>query len=231
MLARIKTVYVMTQFVITVVVVIALMYMFRKNNRKIRRGWAKLQKYMMGYRVTKKGEIDEDAELLVINHQSLIDIILIEELHPKNICWVTKQELAKIPVFGHVVHAPRMIAVDRKDKRSMLKLFKTAKSRVKDGRVIAIFPEGTRGEGRKLLRFKKGTKFLAETLNLKIQPVVISGTRDVFDTKTMLAYSGDVSIKFLPSFYPTKDTSWFEDLQANMQKELDIELADNTSHR
>ncbi len=231
MLSKIKAILIMFEFIVTVMVVIVLMYIFGKNNRTVRRSWAKMQKYLMGYKIIKNGNIDEEANLIVINHQSLVDIIVLEDLHPKNLSWVTKDEINKLPIFGHIVKAPKMIAVKREDKRSMLKLFKDVKDRVSDNRVVAIFPEGTRGKGDKLLKFKNGTKFLAEKLNLKVQPIVISGSRKVFDSQNMTASCGNIHVKFLPSFYPKKDTTWFEDMQKNMQKELDFELANDTSYR
>jgi len=51
-----------------------------------------------------------------------------------------------------------MIIIDREDKKSLVKLIKDAKDRLSKGRVIAIFPEGTRGNGKKLLKFKAGAQ-------------------------------------------------------------------------
>lgn len=231
MLSKIRAIYTVVEFVVTIVITIIFMYLLGDNHRKARVVWAKMQKYLMGFKMHIDGKIDEEANILIINHQSLIDIVVLEDIHPKDLCWIAKQELADIPIFGHILKAPKMITVKREDKRSMLKLFKDVKDRVKKGRVIAIFPEGTRGEGQRLLKFKDGAKFLSESLKLKIQPVVICGSRRVLDSQNLQAHSGVVKIKFLPSFYPEKDTTWYEDLQINMQKELDIELANNTSYR
>lgn len=221
----------MIQFVITVLIVIVLMYIFRKKNRFIRQNWAKLQRFLVGYDIQTKGKADLEAKLLIINHQSLLDIVALEDLHPKNLCWVAKKEIEKIPLFGHIIHAPHMISVEREDKSSLLKLLKNAKDRVKKGRVIAIFPEGTRGDGKKLLEFKIGAKFLAQKLNLKVQPVVVSGSKAVLDSQTMQAHSGKITVHFLPSFNPNENKSWYQDMHTDMQRVLSHELSNNSSHR
>ncbi len=231
-LSKIKAIYAMFMMIFSVIlVVIPLMYIFRKTNRKIRKAWAKLQKYVLGYKIIKKGEIDKNANMLLINHQTLLDIVVLEELHPKDLCWITKEEIQKIPLFGHVVNAPRMIAIQRNDKRSLIKMLKDVRDRLDKGRVLAIFPEGTRSDGKKLLKFKGGAKLIAKKYNLTVQPVVIANAINILDSKTLNAKSGDVSITFLPSVKPTDDDSWYENVKSDMEKVLENELSKHPSHR
>lgn len=221
----------MIHFVITVLITIVFMYIFRTKNRKVRQIWARMQKYLMGYKIIVKGEIDENANILLINHQSLLDVVVLDELHPRDICWIAKEELGRIPLFGHIMIAPRMITVQREDKRSLMKLIKDVKDRLEHKRVIAIFPEGTRSNGDKLLKFKKGAKILSEKFDLIVQPIVVNGSRKVFDSKKMTASSGEIIVNFLPSIKAQKDTTWYEDIRLDMQKVLSDELANDTSHR
>lgn len=90
-----------------------------------------------------------------MNHQSLVDIVALETIYPKNLCWIAKKEIEDIPLFGHIIPAPRMISIDRSDKRSIIKMIKEGKERISEGRVLAMFPEGTRGYGDKLLKVSK----------------------------------------------------------------------------
>jgi 1-acyl-sn-glycerol-3-phosphate acyltransferase len=112
-----------------------------------------------------------------------------------------------------------MISVDRSNKSEMVKLLKRSKEVLNEGRVIAIFPEGTRRKGDKFLPFKIGTKILAEKLNVKIQPVVIVGSKEIIDEHKKEARGGEVKLIFLDSFYP-KDakSSWYEDLKDKMER-------------
>jgi len=231
MFAKIRAVWALVELSISIPITIALMYLFNTHHRRIRKTWAKLQSFFLGYTLIQKGTVDSEAKLLVMNHQSLLDIVAMEALHPADPCWVAKKEIENIPVFGHIMHPPKMISIDRSDRRSMVKLLKLAKERIEEGRVIAIFPEGTRGKGESLLKFQEGAKALAEKLNLKVQPAIITGTRRILDSQHFEARSGTVRITFLETIDPSADANWYENLRFAMKKALADELANPSSHR
>ena len=220
MISKIKALYVVLEFVITVGILIILMKLFNKNNKLLRNRWAKMQKYLIGYDIEIEGEPDSEAKLLLLNHQSLMDIVVLEDVYPADIAWVAKKEIAQIPFFGKILSVPDMITIDRESKASLVKLFKDAKDRLDKGRVVAIFPEGTRGRGDKILKFKAGSKILAQKLNLKVQPIVISGTRKVLDSQNLTCQSGTIKITYLPSINPKDDKEWYEKLYHDMKETL-----------
>ena len=191
-----------------------------KNHRKYRRIWAKFQRYFIRYKVKQIGEFDESADLIVINHKSMLDIIILEEAHPRDLAWVAKKEIGEIKILGGIISLPRMISLDRANPRSIVSLIKDAKDRLANNRVIAIFPEGTRGRGEKMLKFQEGAKILAQKLNLRIQPVVLKDTLKSFDVKNFIIKKSEISMKILPSFKPNGD-DWYENLQDEMQKAYD----------
>jgi 1-acyl-sn-glycerol-3-phosphate acyltransferase len=223
-LQKIKATSILIQFVITVTIVIILMAIFPKSHWKIRQTWAKMQRWFIGYDLNIDGAPDPEADMLIINHQSLLDIILLEATYPRNIAWVAKKEIADIPFFGKIITLPKNISINRDDKKSLLKLFADAKESLQNERVIAIFPEGTRGDGKKLAPFKAGTKLIASKLKLKVQPIVVVNTRDVLDSQNFLAKSGKVKLIYLDSFFVKDNKNWFEDVQKQMQEVLDNEL-------
>jgi len=220
MAGRLKALYVVFEFVLTVGILIILMKLFNKKNKILRQKWAKLQRYLIGYDIVEIGKPDPDAKLLLVNHQSLMDIVVLEDVYPADIAWVAKKEIADIPFFGQILSVPDMITIDRESKSSLVKLFKDAKDRLDKGRVVAIFPEGTRGRGDKILKFKAGSKLLAEKLNLKIQPIVIVGTRRVLDSQNLSCQSGTIKIIYLPSINPKDDKDWYEKLYRDMKETL-----------
>lgn len=230
MLSRIKALFIMVQFVFTILVTIILMYIFKKSTYKIRQSWAKMQTFLINFKIIQKGTPNLDAELILINHQSLLDITSLEAIYPKDLCWVAKKEIRDIPFFGHILEAPKMIIIDRKDRRSLVKLVKEAKDRLSKGRVIAIFPEGTRSDGKKILQFQNGAKFLAEKLGLKVQPVVVANTRYILDSQNIKAHSGSVIVRFLDVVDPKDDKNWYENINKNMQKILNDELTNFTNN-
>lgn len=231
MIARIRGVLIVIEFAISVLIVIALMYIFKKKSHSIRKKYSQLQLFLMGIKIKSIGKADEEASLYLVNHQSLVDIVVLEASGGKNKCWVGKQEIEDIPLFGHLMRAPKMISIDRKDRRSIIKIIKLSKERIKEGRVITMFPEGTRSDGKTLLEFQVGAKILAEKLNLKVQPIVLVNTKYLLDSKKILSRSGEVSVIYLDSIDPTKDENWYEKLKEDMQKRLTDELANISRHR
>ncbi|WP_333804390.1 lysophospholipid acyltransferase family protein [Sulfurospirillum sp.] len=224
-LSKIRGFYVMIEFVITVLMTIILMYAFRNNTHIIRRTWGRLQTFLMGFRIKQIGDVAPSATLLVLNHQSLVDIVALETIYPKNLCWIAKKEIEDIPLFGHIIPAPRMISIDRNDKRSLIKMIKEGKERVSEGRVLAMFPEGTRGRGDRLLKFQSGAKILAEKLELIVQPAIIVGARHILDSKSLDAHGGEVKVIYLDPINPKEDEQWFEKMYITMEERLALELA------
>ncbi len=222
-LGRLKAIWVSFEFFTTVTVVIFLMRLFNSKQWQIRRAWAKMQSYLTGYDLEIVGKPDPDTELLLLNHQSLLDIIILDASFPKDICWVAKKEIADMPFFGQILTLPKMIIIDRESKKSLVKLVAQAKEKLQEGRVVAMFPEGTRGDGKKLLPFKMGAKLLASKLDLKIQPAVIVNTRQILDSLNFTAKSGRVKIIYLDPVYPKEDKEWFSKLHEKMQEVIDKE--------
>ena len=205
MMAKIRAFFYFIYCVITIALVVLAMKIDNKNHRKYRRIWAKFQRYFIRYKVKQIGEFDESANLIVINHRSMLDIIILEEVHPRDLAWVAKKEIGEIKILGGIISLPRMIALDRSNPRSIVSLIKDAKDRLANNRVIAIFPEGTRGRGEKMLKFQEGAKILATKLNLRIQPIVLKDTLNSFDVKNFIIKKSEISMKILPSFKPNGD--------------------------
>jgi 1-acyl-sn-glycerol-3-phosphate acyltransferase len=229
-LSKIRYIFIAVEFALSTLLLILSMYIFRKNNRAFRRAWCSMQVKIMGIELEQKGTLDPDADMYLINHQSLLDIVVLESIHSKDLCWVAKKQIGELPIFGHILKAPRMIAIDRDSKKSLIKLIKDVKDMKEQNRPVCIFPEGTRGRGDKLLKFKSGSKVVASKLKLKVQPIVMTNTRDILDSKGFTANSGRVSVTYL-DVVDLEDEEWFEKAKESMQKVLDSELANSTSDR
>ena len=207
------------EFVISVVIVVFFMWLFNSKNRAIRKFWGRSQRFFSGYKLEVIGKFSDEANILLINHQSMLDIIVLEEIHPKNICWIAKAQIGKIPIIGKILSLPKMIAVERENKHSLIKLLSEAKDRVENGRVLAIFPEGTRSQTKELLPFKGGAKLLVEKLNLKVQPIVIVGS-DAMKVKEFSFKKADIKL-FCLDLVDTSKENWLEATRESMQKVLD----------
>jgi 1-acyl-sn-glycerol-3-phosphate acyltransferase len=182
--------------------------------------------------VTVKGKIDPDVQMLVLNHQSDVDIGVMETITMRDLAWVAKKELFDVPFFGLMLKLPKDIAVERDSKSALVKLLKDAKDRLDDGRIITIFPEGTRSSGKKMLPFKAGAQMLANKYSLRVQPLVLINTAHSYNSKTKSYNPGRVTVVFMDAFnVDKKDKDWYKNLRDSMQKVYDDELANSSSDR
>ena len=223
-MGKFRALFTIIQMIITVTITIILMYMFKKYNRKIRIAWASMQMKLLGIKLEIQGSIDESADMYLMNHQSVMDIILFEYLFARNTAWVAKKEIADIPWFGRILKAPDMIIVERESKSALVKLLKDTKEKLGQNRPIAIFPEGTRTDGKRLRKFKVGAKMMANKYKLKVQPLVIIGSLEILDSKKLTQTPGTVKIICLPTVEAQKGTTWYEDTEVLMRETLQKEL-------
>ena len=179
-----------------------------------------------------KGKEDPATQMYLINHQSDLDIAVMETISKKDLSWVAKKELFDVPFFGLAMSMPEDIPIERQSKTSLLRLLKNAKDRLNKGRVITMFPEGTRSTNGKMLPFKVGAKIVADKYQLKVQPVVLLETAECYNIKKFYYKPKTIKVVFMDSFIATKeDENWLNNLRVDMQKVYDDELADTSSDR
>lgn len=168
---------------------------------------------------------DNSANMFVMNHQGIIDIIAMEGAEKTDLQWVAKKQLFDTPWFGYLLKLPQMIEVDRENKSGLIKLLRHAKeTKEKTNRVIAIFPEGTRTDKQSLLKFKAGTRLIIEKLNMKIQPVIITNSKKLLNEHNKTAHSSTVHINYMETFHiDGNDKEWYSNLQKLMQNKIDEE--------
>lgn len=119
--------------------------------------------------------IDEESSLLIGNHKSGKDILLIayalKEYYPR---FMAKKELFSNKILDWFMTKAGAFPVDR-DKKDF-NAIKTAINLLKDNNIVVIFPEGTRNKTDEvILPFKKGTGSLALLAKTKIIPFAITG--------------------------------------------------------
>jgi 1-acyl-sn-glycerol-3-phosphate acyltransferase len=179
-----------------------------------------------------QGKEDSEVQMFLINHQSDLDIGIMETISKKDLTWVAKKELFEIPFFGLALKLPQNISVVRESKTSLVKLLKDAQTALDKQRVITMFPEGTRATQGTMLPFKSGAKIIADKFNLLVQPVVLIQTAKYYNGKEFYYKAGTITVVFMEPFLADKkDENWLQDLRVKMQKVYDDELANNPSHR
>ena len=222
-MARIRGIILLIQFSITVAITVVLMYIFKKHTHKVIKVWMNFQMFVLGIKLETQGKLDESCDMILMNHQSLLDIIVMEYIHSRDLAWVAKKEITDLFFFGHIIKAPKMISIDRENKAGIINLLKEAKDRLDKGRPIAMFPEGTRSNGKAMLSFKPGAKIVANKYNLRVQPIVLFNTRNIVDSKKLLATPGIVKVVYLEPVQADKNTDWFEKIEEKMNEAFNKE--------
>jgi 1-acyl-sn-glycerol-3-phosphate acyltransferase len=127
-----------------------------------------------GIRVHVSGleHVGSGAALIASRHQSAFDTFVWLTLVPR-CCYVLKDDLLRIPLFGPLMALTGMIAVDRSGGANALRgLVRDGERAVREGRQIVIFPEGTRAAPGAMLPLQPGVAALAARTRLPVIPVV-----------------------------------------------------------
>ena len=122
------------------------------------------------HRVPRKGPV-----ILAPNHASFLDPLLAGDGVRRRCCFLARDTLFRVPVLGSLISAvgtyplPRESISPRKSLELALKI-------LEKGRVLVLFPEGTRSRDGKLGNFRKGTAWIAKRSGVPVVPVRIVGS-------------------------------------------------------
>jgi 1-acyl-sn-glycerol-3-phosphate acyltransferase len=143
--------------------------------------------------------------MIVANHTSMVDIMLMLVSIKKPFVFVGKKELSKIPLFGFF-YKRTCILVDRNCSRSRGKVFESAQKRINQGLSICIFPEGKvpGDESIVLDEFKNGAFRLAIDHQLTIVPIAFLDNKKRYSYTVFSGKPGLLRVKIL-SFISTKN--------------------------
>ena len=107
--------------------------------------------------------------LIVANHTTPVDILTLVHLFGGAL--VSHQGVAKIPFFGWMARTTGTIFVDRENPKSGAKAIRGIRRRLKEGRDVIVFPEGTTFPGDEVREFKRGAFAAAGGVEAEILPV------------------------------------------------------------
>ncbi len=150
----------------------------------------------LGFHITKRIHIENidfsKPKIIVANHSSFLDILLVLMIHPKTLIMV-KSWVYNSPVFGIFI---RYAGFPYAKEGASMNLIEIQK-RIDEGYSIVIFPEGTRSVDGEMNRFHKGAFYLAQELKLDIQPIILIGVREVNPKNDILFNRGHLIVKAL----------------------------------
>ena len=169
---------------------------------KMARIWAKFILFGMGFYYKVKREqklIKKKSYMIVANHTSMTDILLMLAIIKNPFVFVGKKELVKIPLFGFF-YKRTCILVDRKSPKSKNDVFKRAQDRLNQGLSICIFPEGGVPDDETILldEFKDGAFRLAIEHQIPIVPIVFADNKERFSFTFLSGSPGKMRARILP---------------------------------
>ncbi|WP_308745767.1 1-acyl-sn-glycerol-3-phosphate acyltransferase [uncultured Bacteroides sp.] len=120
--------------------------------------------------INKSNERFDRPAIIIANHQSFIDILVLLSLSSK-VLMMTNHWVWHSPFFGAIIRYADFYYIGEGYEQYIERM----KKKVEEGYSIAVFPEGTRTYNGKMKRFHKGAFYLAETLQLDILPILLYG--------------------------------------------------------
>ncbi|EGJ08706.1 1-acyl-sn-glycerol-3-phosphate acyltransferase [Rubrivivax benzoatilyticus] len=116
------------------------------------RWWAATMLRCLGVELRVQGEFRPGAKLIVANHLSWLDIMAIHAVCPEA-RFVSKADVRHWPVANRLVDAAGTLYLERESKRDALRVVHRMAEALQAGDTVAVFPEGTTGDGHTLLPF------------------------------------------------------------------------------
>lgn len=142
--------------------------------------WAKIVFYGSGlyYKLHSDIHLNKNKSYIIVaNHTSLMDIMLMFIIIKQPMVFVGKAELSKIPVFG-LIFKRINVPVDRKNSTSRASVYPNVTKKINEGKSVCIFPEGGVPDYDVFLdTFKKGAFKLSVTLDIPMAVFTFCGVK------------------------------------------------------
>jgi 1-acyl-sn-glycerol-3-phosphate acyltransferase len=169
------------------------------RRRRLTQRWSRRLLALLNVQCRVTGELfaHEGNVLIVANHVSWLDIVVLNALCPAR--FVAKAEVARWPLAGTLVRGAGTLFVERARRRDTHRVNRVVADALAQGDIVAVFPEGTTSSGETVLPFKSSLLQPIVDARGAVQPLALryraaDGTRS-----TAPAYVGDDP--FIASFW------------------------------
>jgi 1-acyl-sn-glycerol-3-phosphate acyltransferase len=165
---------------------------------------ARMMFVLVGVKVTVRGmdHLPPDSCVVVANHASYIDGILLKGFLPARFGFVIKGEMRDIPVVHFLLRRSGSKFVERKETAGSSRDARQLVKAALEGESLGFFPEGTFILEPGVGRFRAGAFVAAVKGDMPVVPVAISGTREMMPSGRILPRMADLMIDVLPAIAP-----------------------------
>jgi 1-acyl-sn-glycerol-3-phosphate acyltransferase len=144
--------------------------------------------------IGKENILRGKPQIFMANHQSDFDILIVLAHIPGQFRWLVKKELFHIPVFGAAMKSAGYIEIDRNNREKAMQSLDQAALRIREGKSIMAFPEGTRSRFGEIKHFKQGTFYLAIKSGAPIVPISIIGSGEIMPKRSLKIKPGKIKL-------------------------------------
>lgn len=135
--------------------------------------WSQRMLSALGVRLRCTGADAAPGPLLwVANHLSWLDILVMNAVQPAR--FVSKADVKHWPVLGALVAGAGTLFIERESRRDAMRVVHHMAEALGAGDVVAVFPEGTTGDGQAVLPFHANLLQAAIATHVPVQPVALA---------------------------------------------------------
>jgi 1-acyl-sn-glycerol-3-phosphate acyltransferase len=188
---------VITGFVSVFVILLALVKVRENSLHKVARIWASIILKISGVKVEVIGlenVLRDKPQVFMSNHQSDFDIFIVLAFIPGQFRWIAKKELFRVPFFGTAMRNAGYIEMDRQNHERAMKSLEIASQKIREGKSVMSFPEGTRSLDGKIKGFKQGMFHLALQAGVPVVPISIIGASEIMPKRSLKINPGKITM-------------------------------------
>ena len=191
-------------------------------------GWPRLAiwgaKTFCGIRwqIVGSENLPDGPAILLSKHQSAWETLFYPAYMPREVCFVYKRELHRVPFFGWGLALLRMIPIDRSRGRDAFEqVVASGLVRLGEGRWPILFPEGTRVPAGQAGRYKLGGARLAERTGAPVIPVAVN-SGECWARNAFIKRPGLITVSIGPLIHPEGLTA--EEINARVEGWIEGEM-------
>lgn len=182
---------------VLLVVLLPTLPMRRRAASAVARGY--LYAIFMPLRLRQRDNVPTGQCVVVANHASYLDGLVMKAALPPRFNYVVKREMDRVPLAGLLLRRIGTEFVERFDRHKGASDARRVLRTAATGQSLVFFPEGTFEPEPGLLRFHTGAFATAVRAGCPVVPAVIRGTRRILPSPRLLPRWGAIEVEFLPA--------------------------------
>jgi len=192
------------------------------RRRRLTHLFARMALPVLGLRVSVTGleRLPDGACVVVANHSSYLDGIVMKAMLPPRFSFVIKREAASMPIAGWLLKRIGSQFVDRHSetgrRRDAIRVLRRAEAR----EALVFFPEGTFDGVPGLKRFHVGAFAAAVRGEMPVVPVVIHGARRALPNRAIVVRPGRITVEILEPIAPPTGTRSADELRGATRRRM-----------